>query len=151
MFGMGTGVTPPLKPPGIKPDTVQSRCLPGLVGQQSVVGGSQVTRAISIGRLRTSRPFHPRPINLVISEGSSGFLRNGIPHLGAGFTLRCFQRLSVPNVDTRRCAWRHNRYTRGSSIRVLSYYGQIPTRIQRLPQIETKLSHDVLNPAHVPL
>ena len=89
---------------------------------QDFVGGSQVTRAISIGRLKTSRSLHPRPINLMISEGPSGpFNTDGIPNLGVGFTLRCFQRLSDPNVDTQRCAWRHNWYTRGSSIPVLSY------------------------------
>jgi hypothetical protein len=42
-------------------------------------------------------------------------------HLGAGFALRCFQRLSVPDIATRRCTWRHNRYTSGPSISVLSY------------------------------
>jgi len=45
----------------------------------------------------------------------------GRSHLGAGFPLRCFQRLSLPNLATRRCGWRHNRNTRGSSIPVLSY------------------------------
>ena len=29
-------------------------------------------------------------------------------HLAAGFALRCFQRLSNPDSDTQRCAWRHN-------------------------------------------
>ena len=42
-------------------------------------------------------------------------------HLGAGFTLRCFQRLSVPDVATQRYAWRHNWYTIGPSTPVLSY------------------------------
>ena len=42
-------------------------------------------------------------------------------NLVAGFALRCFQRLSDPDVDTRQCAWRHNRQTRGRSDTVLSY------------------------------
>ena len=42
-------------------------------------------------------------------------------HLGAGFTLRCFQRLSDPDVATQRYAWRHNWYTIGPSTPVLSY------------------------------
>ena len=42
-------------------------------------------------------------------------------HLGAGFTLRCFQRLSCPDVATQRYAWRHNWYTIGPSTPVLSY------------------------------
>lgn len=72
-------------------------------------------------------------------------------YLGAGFPLRCFQRLSLPNVANRPCHWRDNRHTRGSSTQVLSYYGQASSRFQRAQRIETKLSHDVLNPARVPL
>jgi hypothetical protein len=45
----------------------------------------------------------------------------GIPNLGVGFPLICFQRLSRPDLATRRCGWRHNRYTRGPSVPVLSY------------------------------
>ena len=46
---------------------------------------------------------------------------SGIPDLEGGFPLRCFQRLSLPSIATRRCHWRDNRNTRGSSIPVLSY------------------------------
>ncbi len=45
----------------------------------------------------------------------------GRSRLEAGFPLRCFQRLSDPNVATRLCHWRDNRSTIGSSIPVLSY------------------------------
>jgi hypothetical protein len=45
----------------------------------------------------------------------------GSAYLGGGFPLRCFQRLSRPDVATRPCHWRDNRYTRGPSIPVLSY------------------------------
>ena len=45
----------------------------------------------------------------------------GRSHLQACFPLRCFQRLSLPYVATRRCDWRHNRYTSGTSTPVLSY------------------------------
>ena len=68
------------------------------------------------------------------------------PNLGAGFPLRCFQRLSLPNVANRPCRWRDNRHTRGPSTQVLSYYGQASSGFQRAQRIETKLSHDVLNP-----
>jgi len=47
--------------------------------------------------------LHLLPINLVIFQGSSGR-----PHLGGGFPLRCFQRLSFPNIATQRCRWRDN-------------------------------------------
>ena len=46
---------------------------------------------------------------------------SGKSHLGACFALRCFQRLSLPHVATRRYDWRHNRYTSGASTPVLSY------------------------------
>ena len=46
---------------------------------------------------------------------------SGTPGLEEGFPLRCFQRLSLPDIATRRCGWRHNRYTIGPSNPVLSY------------------------------
>src|SRR5687768_13163519 len=46
---------------------------------------------------------------------------SGRSHLQARFPLRCFQRLSLPHIATRRCDWRHNRYTSGASTPVLSY------------------------------
>ena len=73
------------------------------------------------------------------------------PHLKAGFTLRCFQRLSVPNVATQLYPWQDNWYTSGSSTPVLSYQEQPPSSFLRPRWIGTELSHDVLNPAHVPL
>jgi len=45
----------------------------------------------------------------------------GRSHLGVGFPLRCFQRLSHPDLATRPCSWRNNRRTIGPSIPVLSY------------------------------
>jgi len=65
--------------------------------------------------------FHLPPINVLVSHGPSERLRAGSAHLGGGFPLRCFQRLSLPDVATRRCRWRDNRYTSGRSIPVLSY------------------------------
>ena len=50
-----------------------------------------------------------------------GALSSGKSYLEASFPLRCFQRLSFPNLATRQCHWRDNRYTRGSSTPVLSY------------------------------
>ena len=45
----------------------------------------------------------------------------GKPHLETSFPLRCFQRLSLPNVANQPCSWQNNWHTRGSSIPVLSY------------------------------
>src|SRR5574343_543214 len=66
-----------------------------------------------------------------------GVQDSGKSYLKASFTLRCFQRLSLPNIATRRYDWRHNRYTRGSSTPVLSYYDQAPSNFQRPRQIYT--------------
>ena len=76
----------------------------------------QAERPISTGQLNTLLCVHLPPINLVVYEGPSGR-----PHLGGGFPLRCFQRLSRPYIATRQCHWRDNRNTRDTSIPVLSY------------------------------
>ncbi|OOO64084.1 hypothetical protein BS099_19495 [Clostridium sporogenes] len=55
------------------------------------------------------------------SSRSLTSLRYGKSHLEVGFTLRCFQRLSSPNIATQLCHWRDNWCTRGWSIPVLSY------------------------------
>ena len=83
--------------------------------------GGQASRPISTGKLHTLPCFHTPPINHVVYVGSSGALRLGTPHLEGGFPLRCFQRLSLPDIATRRCGWRHNRNTIGPSNSVLSY------------------------------
>src|SRR4030095_7399050 len=75
----------------------------------------------------------------------------GRPCLEASFPLRCFQRLSLPNVANQPCPWRDNWHTRGSSVPVLSYWGQPFSSLLRARRIGTELSHDVLNPARVPL
>ena len=106
---------------------------------------------VSTGRLHPSRGFHLRPINLIIYKEPHTPKSARKSHLETGFPLRCFQRLSLPNVANRPCRWRDNRHTRGSSTQVLSYYGQASSGFQRAQRIETKLSHDVLNPARVPL
>ncbi|PIU14820.1 hypothetical protein COT20_02450 [bacterium (Candidatus Gribaldobacteria) CG08_land_8_20_14_0_20_39_15] len=66
-------------------------------------------------------PLYLEPINPVVSGGSKNI------NLGVGFALRCFQCLSLTNVATQQCAWRHNWYTRGWLLRVLSYYLELPS------------------------
>ena len=77
---------------------------------------SRSFRAISAARLNVSPRSHLRPIDVVVSDGPQRR-----PHLGAGFALRCLQRLSAPDAATRPCAWRRNRLTVGPSDPVLSY------------------------------
>ena len=73
------------------------------------------------------------------------------PNLGDGFPLRCFQRLSDPQAANQQRFWRNDWRTVAASTPVLSYWGQASSRFPRAQRIETKLSHDVLNPARVPL
>ena len=77
-------------------------------------------RLISTGQLNTSLRLHLRPINdIVYVEPYS--IKDERSYLRGGFTLRCLQRLSRPNVATQLCPWQDNWCTRGSSIPVLSY------------------------------
>jgi hypothetical protein len=111
----------------------------------------QASRGISTARLKRLRAVHLPPINVVVSHAPLGALRLGSVHLGKGFPLRCIQRLSPRDIANRRCLWRDSRDTRGRFVRVLSYYGRHPSTLHRPHRIQTELSHDVLNPAHVPL
>lgn len=81
----------------------------------------QATRHISTGQLHELPRFHFLPINEVVFLVPLGALRLGTPYLWGGFLLRCFQRLSHPDLATRRCTWRHNRNTSGPFDSVLSY------------------------------
>ena len=87
-------------------------CLGAARGQER----DQADRAIRTSQLNALLRFHTWPINVVVFHGSSGR-----PGFEVGFPLRCIQRLSRPHIATRRCGWRHNRYTRGAFIPVLSY------------------------------
>ncbi len=123
VFEMGTGGASPLKPPenllSMSPTTTYHECLRKL----DIINYGQAARSISTSKLNTSPCLHIWPINLVVSEGSSVSVSplRGISYLEGGFPLRCFQRLSLPNLATQRCRWRDNWYTIGSSIPVLSY------------------------------
>ena len=81
-------------------------------------------RAISTARLSVSPRLHLRPIDVVVCDGP--WMR---PYLGAGFVLRCLQHLSCPDAATRRCGWRHNRFTGGPSGTVLSYWCRFPSSL----------------------
>jgi hypothetical protein len=57
-------------------------------------------RTIGTGQLNASRRLHLRPHPPGVLPGSLPALHRGRPHLGAGFPLRCFQRLSLPHMAT---------------------------------------------------
>ena len=103
-------------------------------------------RAISTARLHGSPRFHLRPIDVVVCDGP--LARS---NLGDGFVLRCFQHLSEPDAATRRCPSAgqpvHRRSVQHGPLVLVPDL----RKSQRPQQIETELSHDVLNPARVPL
>ena len=61
-------------------------------------------RPISNSQLHALLHFHLCPIYLVVFKGSY-FPKEGISHLEGGFTLRCLQRLSRPNLATLPWFW----------------------------------------------
>ena len=63
--------------------------------------------------------MHARPIDLVVFQEPTHYCWK--PNLGGGFALRCLQRLSCPDLATRRCPERDSRHTRGRSSPILSY------------------------------
>ena len=66
--------------------------------EQSDPERNQAGRMISTGKLHPLLHFHFRPINVVVFHDPSGKT-----HLGRSLALRCFQRLSRPNLATRPC------------------------------------------------
>ena len=128
MFGMGTGVSPPLSPPETEIRNGSGHNLDGLSSLESkhavahpaefmvkphghLVPVSFAPRSASTPGLSTSWS----------TRGLQGPCGPGMPYLGVGFPLICFQRLSLPYLATRHCVWRHNRNTSGTSNPVLSY------------------------------
>src|SRR5215468_3943577 len=126
VFGMGTGVAPALWRVG--------KSKAGALGQSNSVRFSRHLRRARFhglvvkphGQLVPVSSTHCCASTSGLSTSSSRTALQGteVPgrsHLGVGFPLRCFQRLSLPNLATRRCGWRNNRCTRGTSVPVLSY------------------------------
>jgi hypothetical protein len=58
-------------------------------------------RCISIGQLKGRYPLTPPTYQSGRLPDTLLSLCNGVSHLGAGFPLRCLQRLSDPNMATR--------------------------------------------------
>jgi hypothetical protein len=120
VFGMGTGGSPPLSPPdrilvfgytfkigyGIV-------CIHSASEEKPSTDSYPSAQRITALTPRTDLPRHLQGVLLPRRDGKS--------HLEGGFALRCFQRLSRPHLATQRCIWRHNWYTSGASIPVLSY------------------------------
>ena len=129
VFGMGTGGSTSLQSPGglrtnlalfsfVKVKESKSvKVLSLLISTLNQVKPS----TISTAKLNPLLDVHMPPIKQVVYLRPYSPCGDGKPHLGAGFTLRCFQRLSEPNLATQRCPWRDNWYTIGLSFSILSY------------------------------
>ena len=78
-------------------------------------------RPISTGQLNALPHVHFRPIYVVVWPRALPGLPCERSHLGTGFVLRCFQRLSHPQVANQPCPWQDNWHTRAASVPVLSY------------------------------
>ena len=132
-FGMGPGVSLSLWSPKLYGDMVRT-----------VKETGTVPREPHSGRVAACRPkpaseclwqvlgllvpvsctcYHASTSGLSTRWSSRGpySIKDGRSHLEASFPLRCFQRLSLPNVANQQCTWRYNWHTRGSSVPVLSY------------------------------
>src|SRR5436305_4144060 len=62
-------------------------------------------RAISTARLNTLLCLHRPPIKVVVSDRPYSLEGDGSSHLEVGFPLRCFQRLSHPDVANQQRRW----------------------------------------------
>ena len=127
VFGMGTGVSPPLSPPETESGSNNRSSGQVVVREQASGSSAQAESVVKPhGHLVpvSSTPYGASTPGLSTSSSSRGLqgpCGPGMPYLEVGFPLICFQRLSRPHIATRRCGWRHNRITSGASIPVLSY------------------------------
>src|ERR1700730_5065251 len=78
---------------------VSSVCHPACAGWVNRKVKDQAERVISTPELNMLPCLHPEPINVVVYHDPSGRT-----HLGIGLALRCFQRLSFPNIATQHCS-----------------------------------------------
>ena len=62
-------------------------------------------RMISTGPLNALLRLHVPPIDVVVSHDPYSLEGDGKPHLEVGFPLRCFQRLSHPDVANQQRRW----------------------------------------------
>ena len=99
--------------------SVEERLMHALTGCQGYrVKPHEQLVLVSLTHYCASTPSLSTSWSRTTLQGAQG---PGRTHLETSFPLRCFQRLSLPHLATRRCHWRDNRYTRGASTPVLSY------------------------------
>ena len=132
MFGMDTGVTPPPLSPGFSFYLIQelfSSLKTATMYNFSYSYSPTLLSFFSLGQaldllvsVSSMNHFTYTPdLSTRSSLWSLTSLRNGKSHLKVCFALRCFQRLSFPDIATQLCLWRDNWCTSGLSNPVLSY------------------------------
>ena len=116
------------------------------------LAGCVLCRPVSTSQLSPLPGVHVWPIYPVVCWGPSNTRGCcGDLVLKVVSRLDAFSGYPCPNVANQWCPWRDSWRTRGSSVPVLSYWGQVFSSLLRAQRIGTELSHDVLNPARVPL
>jgi len=108
-------------------------------------------RAIRTGQPHPLLGFHLRPIKRVFFPCPYRVVPVGGFILGWASRLDAFSGYPDPAWLPGACRWRDSRDTRGWFRGVLSYNREPPSSLLRPRRIGTDLSHDGLNPAHVPL
>ena len=96
MFGMGTGGTSLLSTPAALKNRIEILTDEVFRELKKTNHKRKSNRPISTCKLNMSPCLHFKPINLVVYKGS--YSEERISYLKVGFTLRCFQRLSVPHL-----------------------------------------------------
>src|ERR1700680_4748685 len=86
---------------------------------KSGIGGQALDRLVPLSS--KSHLSYTRGLSTRWSLWGLTRLSGGRSYLGVGFALRCFQRLSHPDMATQRCSWQNNWCTSGPSNPVLSY------------------------------
>ncbi len=130
MFGMGTGVTPPPLSPGSfsffflfsflrNPFPRFPQNYPMYNFLSPTFFGQALDLLVSVSSMNhfTYTPDLSTRSSFWCLTSS----RNGKSHLKVRFALRCFQRLSFPDLATQLCYWHNNWFTSGLSNPVLSY------------------------------
>ena len=125
VFGMGTGGTSQPSSPDLLNGLLRPSKLYRRNYSQTNLSSTHILLNQALDGLVPVRSIHCCTYTPGLSTLSSSRRLTDLcherSHLGVGFTLRCFQRLSCPDVATQRYAWRHNWYTIDPSTPVLSY------------------------------
>ena len=124
VFGMGTGISPPLWPPRSSCSAGKPRSGPfknSIANTSEIASKDPSPRPISTGQLNTLLCLHFRPINVVVFHGPylvnpvARFISRRVSRLDA-FSGYLFRRFA-----NQPCSWRNNWHTRAASVPVLSY------------------------------